>query len=144
MIKLKPHEATAIARPLSRIVARHTKAQKILRFFTDPVLLVGTSGAVARNRITTIRLMQLGRLPMPEDPVADYEEALRAAEAATRTVQPTPDVAPAAAPTAAGSYTAPPAAAANAAPIDHSNKTHVPHEEPLLRNAVAQMFESVA
>jgi hypothetical protein len=142
-MKLKPHETTAIARPISRMVARNAQLHRAIRLFTDPVLLVGTLVAIVRVRYMFVRAVNAGAIQLPMSPLEQYEQAKRQAAEATRNfVQPTAaDVPPN---SAAGDAAAPPAASNVTVLYEAPKREHVPHVEPTLAGAMAQIQDSYA
>jgi len=139
-VKLKPHEVTALARPISRQVARRPWLHRIIRDVTDPVLFAGTLGAIVRVRRRTIKAIKLGLIRMPSDPLNDLERARRDADARTRAQAhsgvPNVDAAPQPAPQSNVVPMQPPPQQPEEGLV---RGPHVPHEEPLLRSAIAQL-----
>lgn len=77
---LKQREVDAISRPLSRLVARKPILHKILREYTDPVLLAGATGAVVRRRQIDVAQIRAGVKPMPKDELAEARARRATAE----------------------------------------------------------------
>jgi hypothetical protein len=67
VIELNQREITAIARPTSRMIARHIPLQKIIRRYTDPALLLGTLAAIVRKRRLLIKAILQGTARMPDE-----------------------------------------------------------------------------
>ena len=127
------------------MVARRAWLHRIIRDFTDPLLLAGTLAAVIRARWLFVRAVRAGLIAMPSDPIAEAEAAKRQAEDAIRRanlVQPPPADVPANEGVGGGAAPWPPASPPMEQPPGENR--HVPHEEPILRNAIASLGENWA
>lgn|GEM_PF-6766612 len=140
VIILKQREVDAVARPLSRMVARKPILHKIIRTYTDPFLFAGNSAAIVRRRYIDVNLIRTGRASMPVDELAQARNR-RAAENVQR-----PDLTVDAAQQATGapSVTAPPSQTypQEHAPNQNAFRKHEPHVEPDLAGAMTQLQES--